>query len=178
MSRNWNAARRNAFYDDLLARLSAIPGVRGAAVTSQLPFSGHLQLSAMAVENVTEDPNNLPMFVHRRVTPDVFDALGIPLRRGRLFDAGDAAPDGLPVALVGSIPWGSCGSTRRGHRRSAAGPDPLSGLLAPDDGQRVDPPGAAGGEPARRKRDEGHGDRRDNEGDRVVGLDPVQETGH
>jgi putative ABC transport system permease protein len=95
-----HASQRSAFYDDVLSRLAALPGVQSVAATSQLPFSGHLQLSAMAVEHVTTDPNNLPMFVHRRVTPEIFEALGVPLRRGRLFTPADAAPEALPVAMV------------------------------------------------------------------------------
>lgn len=95
-----HAAQRNVFYDDLLSRLATAPGVQSVAATSQLPFSGQLELSAMAVEHVTTDPNNLPMFVHRRVTPQLFEALGVPLRRGRLFEPADLDPDGLPVALV------------------------------------------------------------------------------
>jgi putative ABC transport system permease protein len=95
-----NPAQRKAFYDDLLARLGTLPGVESVAATSQLPFGGHLQLSAMAVEGVTLDPNDLPMFVHRRVTPGIFTALGVPLMRGRVFDAADGEPGALPVAIV------------------------------------------------------------------------------
>ena len=93
-------AERNALYERLLSRMSAVPGMQSVAVTSQLPFSGHVQLSAMSVEHVTQDPNNLPMFVHRRVTPGMFEALGIPLRRGSLFTRADAAPDGIRMAIV------------------------------------------------------------------------------
>jgi putative ABC transport system permease protein len=93
-------ATRNAFYDELLTRLAAVPGVHAVAATSQLPFGGHLQLTAMLVEHVTPDPNDLPVFVHRRVTPQVFDALGIPLRSGRLLTEADALPDALAVAVV------------------------------------------------------------------------------
>lgn len=93
------AAQRRAFFDELLLRVGALPGVQAVGATSQLPFSGHLQLSAMAVEHVTTNPNDLPMFVHRRVSPDVFGVLGIPLRRGRLFTAADA-DEGAAVALV------------------------------------------------------------------------------
>lgn len=78
---------RNTFFMRLQERITALPGVRDAALTSQLPFSGEYQASAMAVEHVTTDPNDLPMFVHRRVTPDFFAAAGIPVVRGALFDA-------------------------------------------------------------------------------------------
>ena len=94
-----SAAQRNVFYDQLLARVAALPGVRHAAATSQLPFSGHFQGSAMAVEHVTTDPNDLPVLIHRRITPLALQALGIPLLRGRAFDERDGA-GGMPVALV------------------------------------------------------------------------------
>jgi putative ABC transport system permease protein len=92
-------AQRNAFYSSFLERLGALPGAGHVALTSQLPFSGHFRGSAMAVEHVTTDPNNLPMFIHRHVTPDFFAALGIPLRSGRPFHGGDAAP-GVSVAII------------------------------------------------------------------------------
>ena len=93
------AGERNAFYDALLARVSALPGVTTAALTSQLPFSSEFHGSAMAIEHVTTDPNDLPMLVHRRVTPEYFDALGVPLRSGRLFDENDMS-SALPIAIV------------------------------------------------------------------------------
>jgi putative ABC transport system permease protein len=92
-------AQRTAFYAAFLERLNAVPGVEHVALTSQLPFSGLNSGSAMAVEHVTTDPNDLPVFIHRRVTPEFFAALGIPLRRGRLFHDGDAAT-GTSVAIV------------------------------------------------------------------------------
>jgi putative ABC transport system permease protein len=94
------AADRRAFYEELRARGSALPGVQSLAVTGQLPFSGHLALNAMFVEGVTEDPNNLPVFMLRRATPELFDALGIRLLRGRLLEEADALPGALPVAVV------------------------------------------------------------------------------
>lgn len=90
---------RSAFYDELLRRAAALPGVRSAALTGQLPFSGEFQGSAMAIEHVTTDPNDLPILVHRRVTPALFDALGVALRRGRIFDDADMH-GGAPVAIV------------------------------------------------------------------------------
>jgi putative ABC transport system permease protein len=93
-------ALRGAFYEQLLTRAAALPGMRGIAATSQLPFSGHLELSAMLVEHVTPDPNNLPVFIFRRVSPQLFDALGVTLRQGRLLTDADAAPGALPVAVI------------------------------------------------------------------------------
>lgn len=94
------AQARNAFYDRLLPDLAALPGVDRVAVTSQQPFSQHLQLSAMWVENVTLDPNNLPIFVHRRVSEAFFAAAGVQLVSGRVFTSADAAAGGPPVAIV------------------------------------------------------------------------------
>lgn len=93
------AEQRLAFHQQLLERIQALPGVTNAAITSQLPFGDHLELTAALVEHVTEDPNNLPVFTRRRVTPDFFATLGIPLRRGRLFSEADA-PGAVGVAIV------------------------------------------------------------------------------
>jgi putative ABC transport system permease protein len=94
------AAERRAFFEELQPRLSALAGARAVALSSQLPFSGHFQGTAMLVEHVTPDPNDLPIFVHRRVTPAFFDALGIPLLRGRLFTEADMDAGGAPVAII------------------------------------------------------------------------------
>jgi putative ABC transport system permease protein len=94
------AAERRAFYDELRSRVGALAGARSVALSSQLPFSGHFQGTAMLVEHVTPDPNNLPVFLHRRVTPHFFEALGVPLLRGRLFTEADMATDGAPIAIV------------------------------------------------------------------------------
>ncbi len=89
---------RNLFLDRLLARTAALPGVSAVAATSQLPFSGEFEGSAMTIEHVTTDPNDLPVLIHRRVTPHFFEALGVPLRRGRPFTDADAT--GPPVAII------------------------------------------------------------------------------
>jgi putative ABC transport system permease protein len=97
------AAERRTFFGELQPRLAALPGARAVALSSQLPFSGHFQGTAMLVEHVTPDPNDLPIFVHRRVTPEFFDALGIPLLRGRLFTNADMDADGAPVAIIDEV---------------------------------------------------------------------------
>jgi putative ABC transport system permease protein len=92
-------ASRVAFYGVVSERVRATSGVAGVAFTAQLPFDGELRQIAAAVEHVTLDPNDLPMFDFRAISPDYFGVLSIPLREGRAFTAGDHARSS-PVAIV------------------------------------------------------------------------------
>jgi predicted permease len=92
-------ARRLAFYESVMDRVRAYPGVHDVALTRQLPFDGELSLTAAAVEFVTTDPNELPMFELRPITPEYFTTLSIPITEGRAFTADDRA-ERLPVAIV------------------------------------------------------------------------------
>ncbi len=80
-------------------RLAAAPGVTAAAVTTQLPFDQTNHGMAMWIDGFTTDPNKLELFELRKVTPEFFKAMGIPLRQGRAFNDGDQA-NGLPVAII------------------------------------------------------------------------------
>jgi putative ABC transport system permease protein len=91
--------KRIALVRQVVERLGAVPGVTAAAVTSQLPFDQTNHGMAMWVDGWTKDPNKLELFELRRVSPDFFRAMGIPLRQGRSFNDGDRA-DGAPVAIV------------------------------------------------------------------------------
>jgi predicted permease len=75
---------RHPFYDELVRRVAAIPGVRSAAVVSPLPFAGGGPLQRFSSAR--------PMrAAASRVTPSYFDALGIPVRAGRVFSEADVA---------------------------------------------------------------------------------------
>jgi putative ABC transport system permease protein len=91
--------KRIALVRQVVERLGAVPGVTAAAVTSQLPFDQTNHGMAMWVDGWTKDPNKLELFELRRVSPDFFRAMGIPLRQGRSFTNSDRA-DGAPVAIV------------------------------------------------------------------------------
>ena len=90
---------RIALVRQVVERLGAVPGVAAAGVTSQLPFDQTNHGMAMWVDGWTKDPNKLEYFELRRVSPDFFRAMGIPLRQGRAFNNGDRS-DGAPVAIV------------------------------------------------------------------------------
>ena len=81
---------RVAFFDALLPRVAAIPGVRGAGLTSVAPFSGSWSTGSFTVEGYQPAENQPgPWGDIRIVSPGFHMALGIPLIKGRFFDAND-----------------------------------------------------------------------------------------
>ena len=92
-------ARAPLFYDAIVARARAIPGVRIAAATSALPFGAIAYPAAMEVEAHPTQPGSVPRLpIRTTITPDYFRALGIPLLRGRPFTDGDRT--GSPLVTV------------------------------------------------------------------------------
>jgi predicted permease len=88
------------FVNQVVPRLDALPGVRAAAVTSVLPFGGGWSTASFAIEGLVVPPGqNGPWGDIRVVSPKFFDAMRIPLKRGRAFTAQDnqAAP---PVTVI------------------------------------------------------------------------------
>jgi predicted permease len=91
---------RGAFYDELLRRVDEIPGVESAGMISFLPLSTSGMRFVFSLEGRTMPGDmNLPFALYRAVTPDYLRATGIPLQRGRFFDAHDSA-DSQPVVVV------------------------------------------------------------------------------
>lgn len=88
-----------AFFEAVIARLRATPGVIDAAASTQVPFSGD-----DSTVNYTATPGPVPAHadIHGAqfgvVTPDYFRVLGIPLLRGRVFSELDRA--GVPDAAI------------------------------------------------------------------------------
>jgi putative ABC transport system permease protein len=85
--------RQVAFFEQLLQRAAATPGTVVAAVTDSLPPSGNMRSMIYARIEVAGRP--LPkegtggMVPWRLVTPGYFDALHIPIVRGRAFTDAD-----------------------------------------------------------------------------------------
>jgi len=88
-----------AFYDALMQKLAAQPGVQSAGLVQTLPLRGSYVLSFDVRGRAAAQPGDEPSANYRVVTPDYFDAVTIPLRRGRAFTAQDA-PQGQHVAIV------------------------------------------------------------------------------
>lgn len=91
-------AAKLTFYAQVMERVATAPGVQTVAL-SGLMFGGSRIETAAAVEHVTNDPNELPVFDFGPVSPDFFHALDMPLLAGRPFTDADHT-DALPVAIV------------------------------------------------------------------------------
>jgi putative ABC transport system permease protein len=78
------------FYGQLLQRLSSLPGVVRASAINNLPLSGSNRGGSFDIIGHPWAPNqNVPDVDQRSAMPGYFDALGIPLLRGRVFDERD-----------------------------------------------------------------------------------------
>jgi len=82
------------FFQQLLARISAVPGVRSASMESFPPLTG---LGAATGVHLLSQPSlalsDLPVANVRVVGPDYFGTMSIPLRAGRLFNAQELAQE-------------------------------------------------------------------------------------
>jgi putative ABC transport system permease protein len=87
---------RQQFFTQALEAVRQVPGVTSAAFTSQLPLSGDLDTYGVEFEAYPSDTSEAGF--RYAVSPGYFDAMRIPLRRGRVLDERDHA--GAPVAVL------------------------------------------------------------------------------
>jgi putative ABC transport system permease protein len=76
---------RGRFYDDVLRRAGAVPGVAAAAITSRVDFVHHGLGYGMR-----EPESDKGSVLGRSISPAYFRTMGIPLVRGREFNEGDS----------------------------------------------------------------------------------------
>jgi putative ABC transport system permease protein len=90
--------QRVVFFEQLVERVRALPGVQFVGAVSTAPMTGALIKEIIAIPGrillPTEEAVNLDV-----VTPDYFRAMGIRLVKGRFLNAGDRAGS-QPVAIV------------------------------------------------------------------------------
>jgi predicted permease len=92
---------REPFYQEVLARVRALPGVEAAAYTSGLPMIMRGGIARVVLPGQEVRPDGDYSVSRRYVTPQLFDALGVPLLAGRDLDDADADPaDSVRVAVV------------------------------------------------------------------------------
>jgi putative ABC transport system permease protein len=88
------------FYQQLLDRIRAIPGVSSAAAATGMPVAGTgFGMPFTIVGKPVSDPGQRPGAGFNMVTPDYYRTFGIPIQRGRAFT--DRDTEGAPrVAIV------------------------------------------------------------------------------
>ena len=94
-----DAASVRGFYSRLVDDLSEVPGVSAVGASTELPLSVR-ERRAFTLEQESPAARDLPHSVaHECVTGRYFEAVGIPLKRGRYFTASDAQQS-EPVAII------------------------------------------------------------------------------
>jgi len=89
----------HAFFDNLIAKLEAQPGLQSAAAVQTLPLRGDYVLSFDIRGRAPAKPGSEPSANYRMITSRYFETLSIPVRRGRAFTPQDSA-SGQHVAIV------------------------------------------------------------------------------
>src|SRR5262249_23144157 len=96
----YNPQSLRVFYDECLARVQAVPGVRSAALTHSLPIDGsNWGGGFIAADKPVPSRADLPESDRLRVSPNYFQTMGIRLMRGRMSPPADP-PDSAPVAII------------------------------------------------------------------------------
>ena len=87
-----------AFWDQLADAVEGRPGIERAGMVAQLPLDGTSYSSQFQAEGWPPDRVGFEI-VHRRADNGYFEALDIPLVRGRLFETSDGPDDPYVVVI-------------------------------------------------------------------------------
>jgi predicted permease len=91
--RLYDATKAAEFYQRLLERLRALPGVKSASLTNSFPLVGSRRTSVAAEGGAPAAAG------YNIVSPSYFETLGIRIVRGRNFTEGEART-GAPVVII------------------------------------------------------------------------------
>jgi predicted permease len=98
--RIYTAQRATAFWSELMEKLQAVPGVRAASTVGSLPMSGNFSGGPFEIAGRPKPTDWMQMSTqYNDSMPGYFHTMGIPLLRGRDFDARDA-PGSIPAVII------------------------------------------------------------------------------
>jgi putative ABC transport system permease protein len=93
-------ARRSSFYTELVRRIEALPGVKSAAVTTNLPLYRQGNSTGISIEGRPDPaPGQEQIIVTRVISPHYFSTMGIQLLQGREMSEQDRE-DTTPVVVI------------------------------------------------------------------------------
>jgi len=88
-------------YERVLEPVQNLAGVEAAAVAAHVPFTGsNNEMDFYCGDRPVPAPGEFPSASQHTISPDYFRAMGIPLRRGRVFDGTEPAyvmPEGVEI---------------------------------------------------------------------------------
>jgi putative ABC transport system permease protein len=90
----YREAEQPVFFDNLLARLRAIPGVKAAGAVTNIPLGGITNSNYITLEDRPAPPPEAidrPGAERVLVSPGYFEAMQIPVHEGRLFTSADTS---------------------------------------------------------------------------------------
>ncbi|HVT57176.1 MAG TPA: ADOP family duplicated permease [Thermoanaerobaculia bacterium] len=96
-SKKADPQRKNRFYDAVLARLRTVPGVGAAELTLTPPLDGPVSRGFWIEGRPHGGPNQVDIVAFQEVSAGYFQALGVPLLRGRAFLALDTGGPGAAI---------------------------------------------------------------------------------
>ena len=92
--------KRIAFFDDLIGRIRALPGVTAAGAADHVPLEdGSINGDFRLADRPLFPPNESPVTEKYAATPDYFRAMGMRLVRGRWFNEQDGRRSGRVVII-------------------------------------------------------------------------------
>jgi predicted permease len=87
---SYKGDKREIFFRELLDRVHRLPGVKSVGLTDNLPLSGGVGWGSISIEGYQPSTGQDMIQADARVASvDYFETMGIPLIKGRFFDAHD-----------------------------------------------------------------------------------------
>jgi putative ABC transport system permease protein len=121
--------RQSAFFDQLLQRVAAVPGVQSAGTTKALPLVPGTMIIGFGIvgQPRPNDPRDFPRASTRIVSAGYAEAMGLELVAGRLFSAHDDAGTPPVVMVSESLARQYLGGTDKaiGARLQLFAPQPM-----------------------------------------------------
>ncbi len=115
-------AKKALFYEELLPKLAALPGVKSVSGGHPLPMMGSYDEAAMEVDGLSGLPDHPLTTLVGVAEPGLFETLGVPLVRGRVFTRADDDERAPLVAVV----------NQTFARRYFVGGNPVGHRIRPD----------------------------------------------
>jgi len=90
---------RTRFWEQLVERTAALPGVNAAGITSKLPLEGGSNLNYLIDNEPYDSSIRRPLAEISAVTPEYFKAANIPILKGRSLRKGDNEGDIINIVI-------------------------------------------------------------------------------